>query len=220
MTEKKSKDDRADRDRTAADIPTELKVKMTDVVKLVTAKIRARVAQKRTPLLVAIDGGTGSGKSTLSLLIAGEMPTVIVQGDDFYQTQIDFTQKSAAEKAALCIDWHRARLEALEPLLSGKTAIWHPFNFLTGIGLADYVVERKSAPVILLDGVYSSNPLLSDILSLTILMHAPVQLRYARHNEREGHADIAWHELWDEAEEYYFTKIRPPSSFDLVIPSV
>lgn len=220
MTEKKSKDDRADRDRTAADVPTELKVKMTDAVKLAIAKIRARIAQKRTPLLVAIDGGTGSGKSTLSLLIAGEMPAVIVQGDDFYQTQIDFTQKSAAEKATLCIDWHRARREALEPLLSGKSAIWHPFNFVTGIGLADYVVERKSAPVILLDGVYSSNPLLSDILGLTILMHAPVQLRYARHNEREGHADIAWHELWDEAEEYYFTEIRPPSSFDLVIPSV
>lgn len=220
MIEKNSKDERADRDRTAADISAEFKVKMTDAVKLVIAEIHSRMAMKGGPLLVAIDGGTGAGKSTLALLIAGEMSAVIVQGDDFYQTQIDFTQKDAAEKAALCIDWHRARREALEPLLSNKTATWHPFNFVTGVGLADYVVVRKPEPVILLDGVYSSSPLLSDILGLTILVHAPVQLRYARHNEREGHADMAWHELWDEAEEYYFTEIRPPASFDIVIPSV
>ncbi len=46
--------------------------------------------------------------------------------------------------------------------------MWHPFNFATGIGLADYVVIRKPAPVIILEGAYSSNPTLSDILSLTV----------------------------------------------------
>lgn len=28
-----------------------------------------------------------------------------------------------------------------------------------------------------------------------------------------------WHERWDAAEDYYFTEIRPPKSFDIVVDS-
>jgi uridine kinase len=218
--EKRSKivmNERADRERTAKDISTELKSKMSVAVKEVTLEIQKRVKFRKSPFLVAIDGGTSAGKSTLSLLVAAMVPAVIVQGDDFYQTNIDWSQLNAADKAAHCIDWKRARLEALEPLLVGRTASWYPFNFATGIGLADYLVTRQPAPVILLEGVYSSNPQLADILNLTILMDASKKIRYARHNEREGHDDSEWHKIWNEAEEYYFTQVRPPSSFDLVI---
>lgn len=210
-------DERADRERTAADISVELKSKMGNAVKMVITEIRRRMSLKSSSLLLAIDGGTGTGKSTLALLIAAEVPAVIVQGDDFCQNDVDWNQMSTAEKATHCIDWSRARREALEPLLAGETAIWHPFNFSTGIGLADYVVMRKPASVIILDGIYSSNPGLSDILDFTILVEAPTKIRYARHNEREGHNDIEWHKLWNEAELYYLTHVRPPSSFDLVI---
>ena len=154
------------------------------------------------------------------MLVAAKVPAVIVQGDDFYQTKIDWSQMSAAEKAAHCIDWQRARLEALEPLLAGRTANWHPFNFATGIGLADYMVTRQPAPVILLEGAYSSNPQLADIVHLTVLIDAPAKIRYARHSKREGHDDLEWHKIWNEAEEYYFTHVRPPSSFDLVISTI
>ena len=27
----------------------------------------------------------------------------------------------------------------------------------------------------------------------------------------------AWHALWDDAEAFYFTEVRPPSAFDLVV---
>jgi uridine kinase len=210
-------DERADRERTAKDISTELKSKMSAAVKEAALEIQKRVKLRKMPFLVAIDGGTSAGKSTLALLVAAEVPAVIVQGDDFYQTNIDWSQMSSVEKATHCIDWKRARLEALEPLLAGRTASWHPFNFATGVGLADYMVTRQPAPVILLEGAYSSNPQLADIIHLTILMDTPTRIRYARHNEREGHDDLEWHKIWNEAEEYYFTHVRPPSSFDLVI---
>lgn len=213
----KEKNERADRERTAVGISPELKAKSADAVKLVSNEIKRRLLNRNTPLLVAIDGGSSAGKSTIALLIAAEVSAVVVQGDDFYQTGIDWTRVSVKEKAMLCIDWKRARKEALEPLLAGKMAKWHPFNFVTGVGLADYVVTRKPAPVIIIDGIYSSNPELSDILDLTILIEAPATIRYSRHNEREGHDDIEWHKLWDEAELYYLTKIRPSSTFDLVV---
>lgn len=211
-------DERVDRERTAADISEELKSKTAEAVKLVVDEIHRRMLLQASPLLVAIDGGTGAGKSTLAILLAGQVPAVVVQGDDFFQTSIDWSHMSAAEKTIHCIDWQRARREALEPLLAGHVASWHPFNFKTGIGLADYLVIRKPAPVILLEGAYSSNPTLSDLINLSILVDAPVKERYARHNEREGHDDAEWHKQWDEAELHYFSKVRPSSSFDLVIP--
>jgi uridine kinase len=210
-------DERADRERTAADVSAAIKEKMADTLKIAVGMVRERIMLRGSPLLVAIDGGTGAGKSTLALLLAAKVDGVIVQGDDFYQTGIDWSKKSAAEKASLCIDWKRARKEALEPLLAGKTASWHPFNFATGVGLADYQVTRKSAPVIIIDGIYSANPELKDILGLTILINTPQGERVARHNLRERHIDLHWHSVWNEAEIYYLTKVRPPSAFDLVL---
>jgi uridine kinase len=210
-------DERADRERTAKDISPELKLKMAEAVKKVTEEIKRRKQLSNSPILVAIDGGTGAGKSTLAILVAAEVHGVIVQGDDFCQTEVDWNQMNAAEKAINCIDWKRARLEALKPLLAGQVGIWHPFNFTTGIGLAGYTVTRQPAPVIILDGAYSSNPQLADIINLTVLVDTPAKIRYARHNEREGHDDFEWHKTWNEAEEYYFTHVRPPASFDLVI---
>jgi uridine kinase len=211
------KDERADRERTPGDISVDLQAKAAEAVKTITVEINRRMVQKSSPVLVAIDGGSGAGKSTIVLLTAAEIAAVVVQGDDFCRTEIDWGQMSPAEKATNCIDWQRARRDALEPLLSGKPAAWHPFNFATGIGLADYFVLRKPAPVVILDGIYSSSPILSDIIDLTVLIDVPTDVRYARHNDREGHDDADWHKVWDEAEAYYFTHVRPASSFDLVI---
>ena len=212
-----TKDERADRERTADDIPADIKKIVSATVKKIADKVSEIKLKHSRPLLVAMDGGSSAGKSTLAILLAKEVNGVIIQGDDFCQTGIDWNQLSIAEKAEQCIDWPRARKEAIEPLLAGKMAAWRPFNFKTGIGLADYEVVRKPAPVIIIDGIYSSNPLLADILDLTILIDAQAAIRYKRHNEREGHDDIEWHQLWDEVELYYFSRIRPASSFDMVI---
>jgi len=212
-----SKDERADRERTSIDIPSDIKTKVASAVQMISDEIKRRMVHRNVPLLVAIDGGSAAGKSVIALLVAAEVSAVIVQGDDFYRTELDWGVMNAAEKAALCIDWRRARKEALEPLLAEKVASWHPFNFATGIGLAEYVVTRKPAPVIILDSIYSANPELADLLDFTVLIDTPSSIRYARHNDREGHDDTEWHKIWDEAELYYFTKIRRPTSFDLVV---
>jgi len=53
---------------------------------LIVAEIRARMAQGKIPFLVAIDGGSGRGKSTLGLMIAQEW-AAFVQSDDFYDAR-------------------------------------------------------------------------------------------------------------------------------------
>jgi len=82
------------------------------------------------------------------------------------------------------------------------------------------LTKRYPAPVIVLEGAYSARPELADLIDLTVLVDAPLQLRLARLAAREAPSFLeAWHRRWDDAEAHYFTHVRPPSSFDLVVPT-
>ena len=192
------------------------------VIDQIVFEIR-RLLKSKTPVLIALDGRSGTGKSTLAQAIAGRIESVIVVGDDFYSGGNDdaWSGFSPKEKVDKGIDWQRMRTQVLEPLLAEKSASWHPLDFLPEIGWIgwkDEVVSLEPAPVILLDGVYSTRPELSDLVDLAILVEADDQIRRKRLVVREGQAFMTrWHKLWDSAEDYYFTQICPPSSFDMIV---
>jgi len=82
-------------------------------------------------------------------------------------------------------------------------------------------VRRDAARLIILDGAYSSRPELADLVDVAILVEVPVATRRARLALREAPGFLdAWHQRWDAAEDYYFSAIRPPESFDIVLDSV
>jgi|WetSurMetagenome_2_1015567.scaffolds.fasta_scaffold680020_1 uridine kinase len=188
-----------------------------------------RIAQNhRYPILISLDGGSGAGKSTLASLLQQETESVVVQSDDFFAAYIpawEWDKRSIPERARDVIDWQRLRTEALEPLLSGKTARWHPFDFEGGLrsdgtfGISKLVIERLPAPVIILEGAYSSNPVIADLIHLTVLVDVPIVERHKRLEKREADKDFLqeWHGTWDAVEEYYFTQVMPKSSFNLVV---
>jgi para-aminobenzoate synthetase len=197
-------------------------------VATVVAEIQRHMAARPTrPVLVAIDGGSGSGKSTLAVAVAAELNAVIVPSDDFFAAEITDAEWEALgpdERAAAAIDWRRLRTEALEPLLAGRPASWHPFDFEAGTRpdgtypMSIELVTREPAPVIVLEGAYSSRPELADLIELAVLVDIPVAERHRRLVEREEETfRDAWHARWDGAEDYYFTQVRPASSFDLVV---
>ena len=188
----------------------------------VISKINALKSRKDRPLLIALDGRSGCGKSTLADLIAQRISAAIVTSDDFYSGGNDEKWESFSPevKADQAIDCKRLRMEALEPLLAGRPARWHPLAFTPGIGWTGWkeeLVVVQPAPVILLDGIYSDRAELADIVDLRILIELPEELRRARLIAREGpDFMLRWHAIWDSAEDYYFSRM-PPHSFDLVI---
>jgi len=185
------------------------------------SEIGRLVAGRRTPLLVAVDGRSGSGKSTLAARVAARLAGTVVEGDDFFAggTDAEWHRRTVQERIDRGIDWRRLKAEALDPLVAGHRATWHPFNFATGVGLAAQRVSRDPAAVIILDGAYSSRPELADMLDRTLLVVlSDDAVRRQRLLAREGEAFMtAWHALWDAAENEYFTRVRPRASFDWVI---
>jgi uridine kinase len=200
---------------------------LAQAAEAIIAEIQARLAGRARPLLVALDGGSGAGKSSLASLIAERLDAALVQSDDFFAaaiTDAGWEGRTPAERAADAIDWRRLRAEALEPLTAGEVARWQSFDFAAGArpdgsyAMGAAVVERQPRAVIVLDGAYSARPELADLVELAILVDVPAAVRHARLAAREDAQFLAaWHLRWDAAEEHYFNIVRPPSAFDLVV---
>jgi len=125
---------------------------------------------------------------------------------------------------AEAIDWRRLRREAIEPLRAGRPALWYAFDFQAG-PRSDGTYPLRQAPtelgpkaVVLLDGAYSARPELADVLSVSVLVEAAPTTRRARLAAREAPDFLRrWHTRWDAAEDHYFTRVRPPRAFDVVL---
>jgi uridine kinase len=202
----------------SGEVEARVQVAAREVVAVIGQRLNANNGRR---LLVTLDGGSGAGKSVVAKFIAAQIDATIVTGDDFcyaYRAPDEWAIFTPAERAAGIIDWQRMRTQALEPLLAGQVAIYRPCDFVNfGSGLSAEFVTCQPARVILLDGIYSARPELADLVGLTVLVDAPHEARYRRHDEREGGDESAWHALWDSAEDHYFTHIRPPATFDLIV---
>jgi uridine kinase len=93
-------------------------------------------------------------------------------------------------------------------------ASWRRFDWEAGRGLAESPTVRQPATVVILAGAYSARPELADLVSLSILVEAPAEIRRERVALRDGRID-EWYARWEAAELHYFTHVRPPASFDL-----
>jgi uridine kinase len=194
-----------------------------DPVSVFADRIRLIERDRPGSILVALDGRSAAGKSTLAAVVAPLVGAVVIDGDDFYSGGAAETwdAMSAAEKVSHCIDWRRQR-PVLEKLATGVAAYWHPYDWEADDGsLAETPVVCQPAPVVILDGAYSARPELSDLFDLRVLLDAPAELRMAQLIEREGEDyREEWNARWDEAEQWYFGKVMPPESFDLVIQAI
>lgn len=179
-----------------------------------------------TPLLVAIDGRSGTGKSTIAELVATSFGAAILHTDMFFAahvTNAEWDAMSGAERARDCIDWVRLRREAILPLLDGNMAEFQEFDFSArradgSFALSESLSRIGSRPIVLMEGAYAARPELADLVGLSVLVEAPEAVRRERLAAREDEAFLSeWHRRWDPAERHYFGRVRKPESFDLVV---
>ncbi|MEO5800431.1 MAG: hypothetical protein ABIZ70_07985 [Gemmatimonadales bacterium] len=159
-----------------------------------------------TPLLVVIDGRSGTGKSVIAARVAESFGAALVHADDFFDatvTAAEWDARSAAERARDYLDWRRLRSEALLPLLDGNPSE------------ASGMARVEPRPVILLKGVYASRPELVDLAGLTVLVQAPDSVARERLAAGDGAAERQ--RRWAPAERHFFQQVRPVASFDLVV---
>jgi uridine kinase len=194
---------------------------------IVVDAVRAHTADASRPVVVAIDGRSGAGKTAIAAAVASDLGGIVVPTDDFCAANLgdaDWDSRSAAQRAADAVDWRRLRI-VLESLLSGRPATWQPFDFNAKrpdgtFAMSDAAERREPVPLIILEGAYATHPAVLDLIDLTVVVEITPDARRRRLVDRDGEAYTAeWMARWVPAEDFYFTMLRPPSSFDLVVAS-
>lgn len=127
-------------------------------VDLAAARIAEAARQQAGPLIVAIDGRSGTGKSTLAKALSRRLPAVVIEGDNFHAGGTGILGDPAAARAARCIDW-QAQRPVLSALRKGFPARYHAFAWerFDGSACAGATIIDP-APIVILKGVYAARP--------------------------------------------------------------
>ena len=211
--------------------------------RVINAAAGWRGAHDGNVLVVAIDGHGAAGKSTIAAAVAEATGAALVHTDDFFDAGPEPGGRerrflglpgvrgsagggssaggsaggSAPGGQALSgyYDWRRLRAEALEPLRAGRAAEFRRFDWERGSGL-DGAVSVTPHPLIVLEGVFSAAPELSDLVDRSVFVDTPEPERLRRLRAQTTPSE--WDDDWLAAERDYFGLSRPPPSFDLIVP--
>ena len=176
--------------------------------------------KKDARFFVAIDGGTGAGKSTLAKEIRNRLGGVaILRTDHFFRPLNEYPVASLPPEELYehYFPWERMRDEALIPIRRGETARHQRYDW-SADRLLDWITVEPEE-IVLVEGVYSSRPELREMLDVAIFIDAPRDERRRRVLARAPNSSSDWMTPWMAAEDWYFDHIRPRDTADLILPS-
>ncbi|WP_067441064.1 AAA family ATPase [Nocardioides jensenii] len=195
----------------------------------VVAAVADLLADVRRPVLVAIDGPDGSGKTHVARALATELTargltTAHASVDSFHHPREHRHALGRTPEAVWGrhFDYRAMRRELLDPWRRGPgatyTPVWHDVD-------ADTYVDRVSASVpergvLVVDGVFLQRPELVDAWDLAVYLDAPPEVTVARMSRRDGTPDDVGHpdqQRYLRAQEIYRETCDPLGLADLVI---
>jgi energy-coupling factor transporter ATP-binding protein EcfA2 len=151
------------------------------------------------PVIVAVDGRQGGGKSTLARWVAGLVPgTAIVHTDDLAWWESFF-------------DWdHLMAAGVLEPLRQGQDVTFRPPAW-DARGRDGSIEVAAAAPLVIVEGVGSSRVALTGMLDAAVWVQSDAAEATRRGIHRDGGTPTEaafWHE-WAAEENPFLAQDRP-----------
>lgn len=172
-------------------------------------------SHKKEPLLIAIDGRCGSGKTTLADQLAGAFQCSVVHMDHFFLQPFQRTEARLREPGGN-VDYERVLEEVLLPLSEGRDASYRRFD-CQRMALAERIPVPR-APVILIEGSYSCHPALWDFYDLRVFLDVSPEEQLRRIRQRNGEAALpAFQTRWIPLEERYISFYHLPTRCDLCV---
>ena len=167
--------------------------------------------------IVAIDGPSASGKSTLADLLRFVYGCPVVRMDDFFLPRERAT-KARLNEVGGNLDRERFLEEVVRPLKAGKEAVYRVFDCTK----QELAKTRKiaSSTLVVVEGVYSLHPLFWDLYSLRVFLDVSLGEKIRRIFRRNGrNVALSFRHLrqWLPLENRYFRALDLAKKADLRI---
>lgn len=187
---------------------------MEERVLVLKEKILNRKAEKR-PFLVAIEGGSASGKSTLGAALAKALDATLVHMDDFFLPMELRTPERFAQPGGN-VHWERVLAEVLQPLREGKSLEYGVFN--CSVMAVDRICREAAKDVVIVEGAYSLHPELRDFYDLKIFIQVDEGVQKERILARNGEKMLQrFLNEWIPLEKTYFEACGVKDCCDLIL---
>lgn len=186
---------------------------METFVEAVCARIR-RLLAEQARVLLAIDGRSAAGKTTLSARLGCTFDANVLHMDDFFLRSEQRTEARLQEPGGN-VDYERCKREALLPLMRGEPFSYRPYDCRAGALLAPVHVPVRSVNI--MEGAYSCHPAFGKAYDLTLFLSVAADAQFARIRLRNGEeAARRFAGVWIPLEEKYFAYCHTEAGADMV----
>ena len=176
--------------------------------------IDRKLAEKETVIL-AIEGGSASGKTTLAAKLKAIYNCPVFHMDDFFLRPQQRTQQRLAEPGGN-VDRERFLEEVLLPLRRGEEVAYRRYDCSTGTVCAPESIQPGRLNIV--EGAYSMHPLLAEHYDFTCFLTTKAEVQRKRILSRNGpEVGQRFFTQWIPLEERYFAAMDPAGRCDLIL---
>ncbi len=161
-----------------------------------------RLCAEKEHILIAIEGSSASGKSTLSALLETVYDCNILHMDDFFLQPHQRTEARLAEIGGN-VDYERFADEVMMPLMSRQEVTYRPFDCSTfTLGEAITLPKKK---LNIIEGAYSMHPTLAEHYDFSVFLKIDPDTQRKRIEQRNSpFLQEKFFNIWIPMEKRYF----------------
>lgn len=161
----------------------------------------SRLTERAAPVIVAIDGQCGSGKTGLAALMGQVFDCNVFHMDDFY-LPLDARDPNWTHIPGGNMDFARFLQDVLAPAARGEAVRYRPFDCRAG--QLGQPVTAPPRPLTVVEGSYAHHPSLAARYDYKIFLTCDPKEQAERLKRREGAGFQAFQARWIPMEEQYF----------------
>lgn len=168
---------------------------------------------KNERVVLALDGGAASGKTTLAAQLSAHYQAPVIHMDEFFLPP-DMRNEERFSKPGGNIHFERFNAQVAEPLRRGEGFSYEIFDCSEGKITHEKRIGRER--LIIVEGVYSLHPMYRDVYTLQAFLKTSPEIQDARLKARGQWLYDRFQSLWLPLERAYFDAFQPEKACDHV----
>jgi uridine kinase len=175
-----------------------------DAITRITASVRRAVPRAGRTRVVAIDGRSGAGKTSLATELSGRLSAPVVSLEDLYGGW-DGLERGIDLLAAT----------VLVPLAAGQAARAPKYDWVAGEWAAPVVIEPPG--ILIVEGVGAGARRAAAFESVLVWLEVPAPVRKKRALDRDGATFAPYWDQWAAQEDLMLARERTPDRADITL---